>query len=108
MIVYRDAAPADGEQLAAMARAAFTDTFGHLYPAADLNAFLDDAFGPEGLPAQIGHPDFTIRLAIEGMRSSASPRSGPWAFRVSGPKMRSNSISSMSRPAIWARASAPR
>ena len=80
MIVYRDAAPGDGEKLAAMARAAFTDTFGHLYPAADLNAFLDEAFGPEGLPAQIGDPDFIIRLAVEGDAIIGFAKIGPVGF----------------------------
>ncbi len=80
MIVYRDAAPGDGEKLAAMARAAFTDTFGHLYPAADLSAFLDEAFGPEGLPAQIGDPDFTIRLAAEDDAIIGFAKIGPVGF----------------------------
>lgn len=80
MIAYRDAVPDDGEALAAMARAAFTDTFGHLYPAADLNAFLDDAFGPEGLPSQIGHPDFTIRLAVDDGTIIGFAKIGPVGF----------------------------
>ena len=66
MITYRDARPKDGAMLTAMARTAFTETFGHLYPPADLNHFLDEAFGPDGLPSQIGDPAFSIRLALEG------------------------------------------
>ena len=54
MITYRDAVPADGPALAAMARASFTETFGTLYRPQDLAAFLDQAFGPQGLPSQIG------------------------------------------------------
>jgi GNAT superfamily N-acetyltransferase len=80
MIVYRDAAPGDGEMLAVMARAAFAETFGHLYPPADLNAFLDEAFGPEGLPSQIGDPDFTIRLAVEGDAIIGFAKIGPVGF----------------------------
>ena len=49
-----------------MAAESFTDTFAHLYKPADLAAFLDEAFGPQGLPAQIGRPDTRIRVAIDG------------------------------------------
>ncbi|WP_322964662.1 GNAT family N-acetyltransferase [Sphingomonas fuzhouensis] len=80
MIVYRDAVPGDGDRLAAMAAAAFTETFGHLYPAADLNAFLNDAFGPEGLPSQIGHPAFTIRLATQSDAIIGFAKIGPVGF----------------------------
>lgn len=80
MIDYRDARPGDGEALAAMAAAAFTETFGHLYPPADLAVFLDEAFGSEGLPSQIGHPDFTIRLAIEGDAIIGFAKLGPVGF----------------------------
>ena len=86
MIVYRDAAPGDGTALAMMARAAFTDTFGHLYPPADLNAFLDEAFGPEGLPTQIGHPDFTIRLATEWDAIVGFAKIGPVGFPGEWPR----------------------
>ncbi|WP_294238118.1 GNAT family N-acetyltransferase [uncultured Sphingomonas sp.] len=80
MIVYRDAKADDGEKLAAMAKAAFTETFGHLYPAADLNAFLDEAFGPEGLPAQIGDPAFTILVATEHDAIIGFAKLGPVGF----------------------------
>ncbi|MFN3675972.1 MAG: GNAT family N-acetyltransferase [Sphingomonas pseudosanguinis] len=86
MIAYRDAAPGDGKALAAMARASFTETFGHLYPPADLNAFLDEAFGPEGLPAQIGHPDFTIRLAVEDTAIIGYAKIGPVGFPGTWPE----------------------
>ena len=65
MTVYRDAATADGPALAAMARASFTETFGHLYAPRDLATFLAQAFGPDGLPAQIDDPAYHVRLAIE-------------------------------------------
>ena len=67
MIHYRDARTIDGPALAAMARQSFTETFGMLYPESDLSAFLDEAFGPNGLPAQLSDPDFAIRLARRSM-----------------------------------------
>lgn len=65
MISYRDARPEDGDSLAAMARTSFLDTFGPLYAPGDLDAFLETAFGPAGLPAQIGDPAYRIRLALD-------------------------------------------
>ena len=65
--VHADAVPADGPELAAMAAASFTDTFGSLYAPANLAAFLDAAFGAEGLPAQLGDPAYCVRVArIDG------------------------------------------
>lgn len=80
MIVYRNARPDDGVALAAMAVAAFTDTFGHLYPPADLAAFLDEAFGPEGLPRQLHDPAFTVCLAVEDDRIIGFAKLGPVGF----------------------------
>lgn len=65
MIDYRDARPEDGPALAKMAADSFVETFGHLYRQEDLDAFVRDAFGPAGLPAQIGDPAYRIRLAVE-------------------------------------------
>ena len=60
---YADAVPGDGPELAAMAAASFTATFGTLYAPADLALFLDGAFGPAGLPAQLFDPGYRVRLA---------------------------------------------
>ncbi len=42
----RRAQPSDAESLAQLGRETFTQTFGHLYPAEDLAAFLADAHTP--------------------------------------------------------------
>ena len=80
MIAYRDAVRTDGLALAAMAARSFTETFGTLYRASDLAAFLKEAFGDEGLPSQIGHPDFAIRLATENESIIGFVKLGPVAF----------------------------
>ncbi len=80
MIVYRDALPVDGPALARMAARCFTETFGTLYRASDLATFLDETFGDEGLPSQIGDPDFTIRLATEDEAIIGFVKLGPVAF----------------------------
>lgn len=68
MIAYRDAVREDGAALAAMARASFVETFGHLYHPRDLEAFLEPTFGPDGLPAEIGEPGSPIRVAFDDAR----------------------------------------
>ena len=80
MTTYRDAAIADGPALATMACASFTETFGHLYAAHDLAAFLAGTFGPDGLPAQIGDPAYRIRLAVEDETIVGFAKIGPVVF----------------------------
>ncbi|HEU4959035.1 MAG TPA: GNAT family N-acetyltransferase [Sphingomonas sp.] len=80
MIAYRAALPADGRELAEMAKRCFTETFGTLYRASDLAGFLDDAFGASGLPSQLDDPAFTVRLATENGRIIGFAKLGPVAF----------------------------
>lgn len=80
MIEYRDALPADGRELASMAKRAFTDTFGSLYRASDLAAFLDRAFGADGLPSQLDDPAYAVRLALDGGVIAGFAKLGPVDF----------------------------
>jgi ribosomal protein S18 acetylase RimI-like enzyme len=80
MIDYRPAVAEDGPALSAMATESFTETFGHLYRPEDLAQFLDQTFGPAGLPSQIGDPDFTIRVASDAGRVVGFAKIGPVAF----------------------------
>lgn len=80
MITYRDARAADAAPLSAMARQSFVETFGTLYSPSDLAAFLDDAFGVNGLAAQLSDPDFTVRLAEEDGQIIAFAKMGPVTF----------------------------
>ena len=80
MITYRDARTIDGAALSAMARQSFTETFGTLYSQSDLTAFLDDAFGPNGLAAQLSEPDFAIRLALDDDQIIGFVKMGPVTF----------------------------
>jgi ribosomal protein S18 acetylase RimI-like enzyme len=81
MIGYRDAVPADGPELAAMAKQSFTDTFGTLYRPEDLAAFLDQTFGEHGLPAQLSEPAYTIRIAVDEVGAIVGfAKIGPVAF----------------------------
>ncbi|HWE44981.1 MAG TPA: GNAT family N-acetyltransferase [Caulobacteraceae bacterium] len=52
----RPAGPDDAPLLSRLARETFTETFGHLYPAEDLNAFLDGSYAVEILRRQLAAP----------------------------------------------------
>ncbi len=66
LVVYRDAQAEDTEALAALGRKTFVDTFGHLYPPADLAAFCDEIYAPRAQAAIIAHPRTHIRIAAQG------------------------------------------
>jgi len=54
--VIRRAGPADAEALSAIGKATFSETFAHLYPPEDLEAFLADAYGLEKTRADLASP----------------------------------------------------
>ncbi len=43
----------DIPRLRQLMRTTFTETFGHLYPAGDLAAYLDDAYSPDALAVEL-------------------------------------------------------
>ncbi|WP_374575764.1 N-acetyltransferase family protein [Phenylobacterium sp.] len=55
--VIRRAAPADAEILADIGARTFIETFGHLYPPEDLEAFLAKAYGLERTVSDLSRPD---------------------------------------------------
>jgi GNAT superfamily N-acetyltransferase len=75
-LIYRDADPGDAEALAALGRATFTETFGHLYAPHNLAAFLE-SHSPERWRAELGDPAFSVRLAEEDGRAAAYAKIGP-------------------------------
>jgi len=79
-ISYRPATPADGPELAEMAKRSFIETFGTLYRASDLAAFIDQAFGADGLPSQLTDPAYEVRLALAGEAIVGFAKIGPVVF----------------------------
>ncbi|THD35663.1 MAG: N-acetyltransferase [Sphingomonas sp.] len=77
---YRDATPADGDQLAQVARRIFTETFGTLYRQEDLKAYLDSAYGENGLVGVLRDADYQVRLATDGDAIIGYCTIGPVAF----------------------------
>ncbi len=59
---YRDGRPGDGAALSVLFCTSFAATFGHLYAAADIAAFLGDK-QPGDFEEQLADPAFAFRLA---------------------------------------------
>jgi diamine N-acetyltransferase len=79
-VVYRDALPADGDELALVARRIFTETFGTLYRQEDLKAYLEEAYGQNGLVGVLDDPDYSVRLACVDQAIVGYATIGPVAF----------------------------
>lgn len=58
----RRATPDDAAAVTRIATATFSETFGHLYPAQDLQAFLEEAYSLERAQVVLAHPDYAIWL----------------------------------------------
>ena len=71
--MIRRATPDDAPVLSALARECFTQTFGHLYTAEDLTAFLDQAYSPAVLRAELEDPEYATWLLFEDAPGSPSP-----------------------------------
>ena len=76
MIVYRDAGPEDAAILADLGRRTFTETFGHLYRAEDLAAFLT-THSEDKWRAELEDPALSVRLAEEDGAAAAYAKIGP-------------------------------
>ena len=77
----RLAGPDDAPTLSRLARETFIETFGHLYPAEDLEAFLDGSYEVEKLRAEIAGPGQHWLIAEdEGGQAVAYAQSGPCAL----------------------------
>ena len=81
MIVYRDAVPADAAALDALFDESFTDTFGHLYAAEDLAAFLS-GFPLEEWARELADPAFAFRVAEADGKLAGYAKLGPVALPV--------------------------
>lgn len=66
MIAYRDATPADGPELDAMAIKVWRETFAHSAPPKDIEAYLAKAYGPDGaLIRDLSDSTVRYRLATD-------------------------------------------
>lgn len=74
---YREALPADCDQLSALMRDTFCATFAHLYRPEDLNVFLAASYAPAVQYAEIIDPDMDTRMAFNGDRAVGYVQIGP-------------------------------
>ena len=77
--MIRRATPADAEALSTLARTCFTQTFGHLYAPADLEAFLDEAYAPTVLRAELEDPNRATWFLFDDPSDEAPASSAPQA-----------------------------
>ena len=66
MIAYRDASPEDAAALADFSRDTFVETFGHLYPTEDLQAYIASKYRADLQRAEIEDESIHYRLAFDG------------------------------------------
>ena len=76
-ITIRRAVPADAPVLADLGARTFSDTFAHLYDAADLAAFLRDAYAVEAMAADLADPTKALWLMEAGDQAVGYAQCGP-------------------------------
>lgn len=75
--VIRRADPSDAFVLAELGARTFSDTFAHLYPPEDLNAFLRDAYSLERTRADLADPAKALWLVEADGRAVGYALAGP-------------------------------
>jgi len=75
--LIRRAGPADAETLSRIASRTFTETFGHLYPDEDLQAFLRDSYAVAKQAVILGHPDYAVWLLEHDGEAIGHAAAGP-------------------------------
>ena len=76
MIAFRDAVPNDSATLADLGARSFTETFGHLYSAENLAAFLVN-HSEDNWRRQLGDPAFAVRIGETDGQAVAYAKLGP-------------------------------
>jgi ribosomal protein S18 acetylase RimI-like enzyme len=79
--VIRRASVADAAALSRIASETFVETFGHLYPPSDLNAYLTKTYALERCRAQLDNPAMGVWFAT----LEAAKNAPPAGFIVVGP-----------------------
>ncbi|MDQ3204970.1 MAG: GNAT family N-acetyltransferase [Pseudomonadota bacterium] len=76
-LVIRRAGREDAATVARLAARTFTESFGHLYPDEDLQAFLRDCFSVEKQALILSHPDYAIWLLERDGQPLGHAAAGP-------------------------------
>src|SRR3546814_18959654 len=73
----RRATPDDAETVSVLATRTFVETFGHLYPAEDLQAFLANAYAVEKQRVILSHPGYAVWLLEQEGTAIGHAAAGP-------------------------------
>jgi GNAT superfamily N-acetyltransferase len=76
-LAIRRAGPADAQVLSTLATRTFIETFGHLYPPEDLQAFLEEAYAVERQGVILAHPDYAVWLLEDDGVAVGHAAAGP-------------------------------
>jgi len=76
-LAIRRATADDAATLAALAATTFTETFGHLYPPADLHGFLAEHYSAERQRTILQHPDYAVWLLEDDGVAVGHAAAGP-------------------------------
>ena len=76
-LAIRRAVPADAHALCRIGRRTFVDTFGHLYPDADLQAFLDESHAPDAYARYLADEAYALWLLEDGKEAVGYALAGP-------------------------------
>ncbi len=77
---FRRAGPGDAAALAEVGCETFVETFAHLYPPADLETFLGQAYSPGSFAAYLEAPGHAFWLAEADGRAIGYAQAGPCAL----------------------------
>ena len=76
-MLVRRAVPSDAAVLAALGASTFTDAFGHLYSAEDLQAFLDESHAVSAYEGLLSSPAYALWLAEDEGQAVGYALAGP-------------------------------
>ena len=76
-LAIRRADPADADVLSDIGVRTFVDTFGHLYPDADLQAFLQESHAPAVYARYLADPAYALWLLEDDGRAMGYALAGP-------------------------------
>lgn len=76
LCTIRQAVPADAHVLAQLGAQTFVETFGHLYSAADLHAFLDSSHSEAAYARALADPDTGVWIAQRDGRAIGYAQAG--------------------------------
>lgn len=76
-LAIRRATPADADALSMVGVRTFVDTFGHLYPPEDLQAFLVDSHTPAAYARYLADPAYALWVLADGDEVRGYALAGP-------------------------------